>query len=152
MLAAFGILRRLRNLAPHRRFARPSPIRPPAPRGIRTSLGAFGRRHQQHQLGRLCRQYGPWRRDRRQRFLDRADRHRYGRVTTYSSAWVGIDGFSSTTVEQTGTEMDVTSSGKVEYSAWYELYPNAEITIPSITVRPVIRSAPRLPTPPATLP
>jgi hypothetical protein len=57
-----------------------------------------------------------------------------GSGTTYSSAWVGIDGFNSSTVEQTGTEMDVTN-GKASYSAWYEIYPNAPVTIP-INVHP----------------
>jgi hypothetical protein len=52
-----------------------------------------------------------------------------GSGTTYSSAWVGIDGYSSSTVEQTGTEMDVTN-GVASYYAWYEIYPNAPVTIP----------------------
>ncbi len=43
---------------------------------------------------------------------------------TFSSAWVGIDGFSvnSLTVEQIGTEHDVIS-GAPSYYAWYEMYP-----------------------------
>lgn len=43
-------------------------------------------------------------------------------TTTYSSAWVGIDGYSSSSVEQLGTEHDC-SNGKAVYSAWYEMYP-----------------------------
>src|SRR5437899_2952963 len=39
--------------------------------------------------------------------------------TTYSSYWVGIDGYSSNTVEQTGTDSDC-SSGHGVYYAWYE--------------------------------
>src|SRR5579863_6886039 len=35
----------------------------------------------------------------------------------YSATWVGIDGYSSNTVEQIGTEQDVIG-GHVEYSAW----------------------------------
>jgi hypothetical protein len=46
----------------------------------------------------------------------------------YSSFWVGIDGFSSDSVEQTGTDSDcVSSSGKAgtpTYYAWFEFYPN----------------------------
>lgn len=41
---------------------------------------------------------------------------------TYSSAWVGIDGYSSNSVEQLGTEHDC-SNGQAVYSAWYEMYP-----------------------------
>jgi hypothetical protein len=55
--------------------------------------------------------------------------------TTYSSYWVGIDGYSSNTVEQTGTDSDC-SSGHGVYYAWYEFYPNPSITINGFTVRP----------------
>ena len=41
---------------------------------------------------------------------------------TYSSVWVGIDGFSSSTVEQIGTEQDVINGTKV-YDVWWEMYP-----------------------------
>jgi Peptidase A4 family len=42
----------------------------------------------------------------------------------YSAFWIGIDGNSSSTVEQTGTEVDC--AGKTaEYYAWYEMYPGA---------------------------
>jgi hypothetical protein len=40
----------------------------------------------------------------------------------WSSFWVGLDGDTSNTVEQTGTEADC-SSGQAVYSAWYEMYP-----------------------------
>ena len=36
--------------------------------------------------------------------------------------WVGLDGYSDSTVEQLGTEAACVS-GTVEYLAWYELYP-----------------------------
>jgi len=40
----------------------------------------------------------------------------------YAAFWVGIDGYTSATVEQTGTEADCT--GKTAgYYAWYEMYP-----------------------------
>ena len=42
--------------------------------------------------------------------------------TGWSSFWVGIDGDTSNTVEQTGTEADC-SSGRAVYSSWYEMYP-----------------------------
>jgi hypothetical protein len=42
----------------------------------------------------------------------------------YSAFWVGLDGYSSSTVEQTGTEADC--DGKTaQYYAWYEMYPKA---------------------------
>jgi Peptidase A4 family len=49
-----------------------------------------------------------------------------------SAAWVGLGGFSqrSTALEQTGIEVDCTSSGRAQYSAWYELVPAASVTIP----------------------
>src|SRR5437016_8285643 len=55
--------------------------------------------------------------------------------TTYSSYWVGIDGYSSNTVEQTGTDSDC-SSGHGVYYAWYEFYHNPSITIGGFTVLP----------------
>ncbi len=55
--------------------------------------------------------------------------------TTYSSYWVGIDGYSSSTVEQTGTDSDC-SSGHGVYYAWYEFYPNPSVQISGFTVNP----------------
>ena len=40
----------------------------------------------------------------------------------YSSYWVGLDGYSSSTVEQLGTEADCIG-GQARYYAWYEMYP-----------------------------
>jgi hypothetical protein len=42
--------------------------------------------------------------------------------TGYSSFWVGLDGDTTNTVEQTGTEADC-SSGSPTYYGWYEMYP-----------------------------
>lgn len=42
--------------------------------------------------------------------------------STYSSSWVGIDGYSDGTVEQTGTEHDCIN-GQPLYYVWYEMYP-----------------------------
>jgi hypothetical protein len=41
---------------------------------------------------------------------------------TYSSYWVGLDGYNTSTVEQIGTEADC-SNGSPRYYAWYETYP-----------------------------
>ncbi len=54
---------------------------------------------------------------------------------TGTSDWVGIDGYSSRTVEQTGTDSDC-DAGKPKYYAWYELYPKPGRTISTITVHP----------------
>src|SRR5438105_3519625 len=42
--------------------------------------------------------------------------------TSYSSFWVGIDGFNSGSVEQTGTDSDC-RNGVPTYYAWTEFYP-----------------------------
>lgn len=44
------------------------------------------------------------------------------RSTSYSASWVGIDGYSDNTVEQTGTEHDC-NRGRPQYYAWFEFYP-----------------------------
>jgi hypothetical protein len=54
--------------------------------------------------------------------------------TAYSSFWVGIDGDTTNTVEQTGTDADC-SSGTPQYYAWYEMYPKFPVNL-SNTVRP----------------
>jgi hypothetical protein len=41
---------------------------------------------------------------------------------TFSSFWVGLDGFTSQTVEQTGSEVDC-SAGRAMYFAWFEMFP-----------------------------
>ena len=54
---------------------------------------------------------------------------------TYSSFWVGIDGWTSSTVEQTGTDSDC--DGRTpSYYAWYEFYPAASVLISSVPVSP----------------
>jgi hypothetical protein len=40
----------------------------------------------------------------------------------YAAFWVGLDGYSSSSVEQTGSEVDCVGS-TAEYYAWYEMYP-----------------------------
>jgi Peptidase A4 family len=58
-------------------------------------------------------------------------------VQTYSAFWVGLGGFSlnAPALEQTGTEVDCSISGKVVSTAWYELVPAASTPI-RLTVRP----------------
>ena len=52
----------------------------------------------------------------------------------YSSFWVGLDGYSSDSVEQTGSEVDC--DGRTpEYYAWYEMYPAGSVEI-NETVKP----------------
>jgi hypothetical protein len=49
-------------------------------------------------------------------------------VSGYSSAWVGIDGWSSSSVEQIGTDSDYVN-GKASYYAWYEMYPADSVNL-----------------------
>jgi hypothetical protein len=49
-----------------------------------------------------------------------------GQGDQYSAFWVGLDGYSDSTVEQTGSEVDCSGSTP-EYSAWYEMYPGAPV-------------------------
>src|SRR5207247_9022295 len=51
---------------------------------------------------------------------------------SYSSAWVGIDGDNSNTVEQCGTDQDYVN-GHEQYYAWYEMYPKGSATLPTAT-------------------
>jgi hypothetical protein len=53
---------------------------------------------------------------------------------SWSSPWVGIDGYNSNTVEQIGTDTDC-FNGSPGYYAWYEMYPKRLVTI-AIPVRP----------------
>jgi hypothetical protein len=59
-----------------------------------------------------------------------------GTTTAYAACWTGIDGFSSSTVEQTGT-LSYISNGHPFYYAWYEFYPlQAIIPISAVPVNP----------------
>ena len=54
--------------------------------------------------------------------LEGADRHLLERSAQYASFWVGLDGFTSSSVEQTGTDSDC--SGRTpDYYGWYEMFP-----------------------------
>ena len=50
--------------------------------------------------------------------------------TGWSAFWVGLDGDTTNTVEQTGTEADC-SKGTAVYYAWYEMYPKYPVNYPN---------------------
>ena len=54
---------------------------------------------------------------------------------TFSSSWLGIDGFNNTNLIQTGTEQDY-YNGAAHYDAWWEILPAAETVITTMTVKP----------------
>jgi hypothetical protein len=56
-----------------------------------------------------------------------------GSGSTYLATWVGIDGFASSDLVQTGTGAQCVG-GTASYNAWWEVLPAAETLIPSITV------------------
>jgi hypothetical protein len=56
-------------------------------------------------------------------------------VNDLYAPWVGIDGYGSSTVEQTGVATDC-SSGSPFYQAWYEMYPRSPVYL-SATSYPV---------------
>jgi Peptidase A4 family len=72
-----------------------------------------------------------------------ATQHTAGQAEA-SSDWIGIGGgcvdsgctVTDSTLIQTGTEQDVSSTGQATYSAWWELVPAPSLTISSITVHP----------------
>lgn len=56
--------------------------------------------------------------------------------TSYAAFWVGMDGYSDSTVEQVGSEADCIN-GTPLYYTWYELYPqNPNEVITSVSVTP----------------
>lgn len=56
-------------------------------------------------------------------------------TASYSSFWVGIDGYTSTTVEQLGTSADCNGKNHPHYYAWYEMYPASPVNL-SLSVTP----------------
>jgi hypothetical protein len=54
---------------------------------------------------------------------------------TYSSQWIGIDGFNNSSLIQTGTESDF-ANGTAHYDAWWEILPAAETVVSGMSVRP----------------
>jgi hypothetical protein len=57
-----------------------------------------------------------------------------GRSDEYAAFWVGLDGYSSDSVEQTGSDSDCDGSTP-DYYGWYEMYP-ADPVYYSNTVEP----------------
>jgi hypothetical protein len=56
------------------------------------------------------------------------------RSAQYSSFWVGLDGFNSDSVEQTGADVDCDGTTP-EYYGWYEMYPANPVNYTN-TVKP----------------
>ncbi len=59
-----------------------------------------------------------------------------GQTTTADGTWIGIGGISSGDLIQTGTQDVVSASGAVSTATFYELLPNAAVTIRNIAVAP----------------
>lgn len=60
---------------------------------------------------------------------------KYSKNNRYSSIWVGIDGFTSKTVEQIGTGHDFIN-GKAYHYAWFAMYPRRGYYIYHFPVHP----------------
>lgn len=56
-------------------------------------------------------------------------------ANTYSSTWVGLDGYNTNTVEQIGIEQDW-ADGAPAYYAWFEMYPKWAYEIVGFPVNP----------------
>jgi hypothetical protein len=56
-----------------------------------------------------------------------------GSSTQYGAFWVGIDGFTSKTVEQTGTDSDC-AAGTPSYYAWFEFYPSPSHLVSTVPI------------------
>jgi hypothetical protein len=75
--------------------------------------------------------------------VPKATQHVKGRAEA-SSTWIGIGGgcidagcnIGDATLIQTGTEQDVSKSGRASYSAWWEVIPGPAITVGKLKVRP----------------
>jgi len=55
--------------------------------------------------------------------------------TSLAAFWVGIDGYSSGTVEQDGTLIECVG-GKASYFTWWEMYPSNAIQVVGSSVKP----------------
>jgi hypothetical protein len=75
--------------------------------------------------------------------VPKATQHVRGRAEA-SSTWIGIGGgcvdancnVGDPTLIQTGTEQDVSKSGKASYSAWWEVIPGPALTVSKLRIRP----------------
>jgi len=57
------------------------------------------------------------------------------RTDQYAAFWVGLDGYSSDSVEQTGSDSDCVGTNDPSYYGWYEMYP-ADPVYYTNTVKP----------------
>jgi Peptidase A4 family len=55
------------------------------------------------------------------------------RSAQYAAFWVGIDGYSSSSVEQLGTDSDCSGKGRPSYYAWWEMYPQNSVELSTST-------------------
>jgi hypothetical protein len=53
-----------------------------------------------------------------------------GTKTAFSAFWVGLDGDTTNSVEQTGTEANC-SHGAATYGAWFEMFPKRPVVYPN---------------------
>jgi hypothetical protein len=51
------------------------------------------------------------------------------RTAQYAAFWVGIDGYSSSSVEQLGTDSDCAGKNRPSYYAWWEMYPANSVSL-----------------------
>jgi hypothetical protein len=51
----------------------------------------------------------------------------------YAAFWAGIDGYSSDSVEQLGTDSDCLSNNTASYYAWWEMYPANSVELSTST-------------------
>ncbi len=124
--------------APYRARATAAPWRPAsaptrtrAPTGLATTRARWSRA-----TSSSIRSRGSW-------TVPTATQHSAGQSEA-SSDWIGIGGgcvdagctVTDSTLIQTGTEQDVSSTGAPSYSAWYELVPAPSLTISGMTVSP----------------
>ncbi len=58
-----------------------------------------------------------------------------GTPNAYAAFWIGIDGYSTNTVEQIGTDSDCVN-GVASYYLWYEFYPHASYTVNNFPISP----------------
>jgi Peptidase A4 family len=58
-----------------------------------------------------------------------------GRTESLAAFWVGIDGYSSDSVEQDGTLVEC-YRGTAYYYTWWEMYPTNDIQVVGTTLRP----------------
>jgi Peptidase A4 family len=58
-----------------------------------------------------------------------------GSATSLAAFWVGIDGYSSDSVEQDGTLIEC-DGGTASYFTWWEMYPSNDVQVVGETLKP----------------